>query len=201
VLERYTPKMIVYDVMPNYDYMDENDNYRFLFEARRFYGKPEIDSVFWDLDANDRYKMWSQAYRYNPNSFKLVSDFIHPLLSNIKGYQPKEGVITHEIDSMQKKSCPLDSLKLKYLNRFVTKCKERGVQLVFAYSPVAAGSEEAFEPIEEIATKHQIPVLRNFQNPQFLGHKELFTDPMHMNHLGAEKYTRLIAGELKKLIK
>ena len=63
--DRYTPKVIIYDIMDEYDLL-KNDNEKYLDWLRYYYNKSEIDSIFITVNSNEKYKMISQMRRYNP---------------------------------------------------------------------------------------------------------------------------------------
>jgi hypothetical protein len=202
ILDRYHPKMIVYDVMPKYDYLEGEDNTKYLGWARRFYGKPEIDSVFWRIDPSEKWKMLSKTYRNNAKCLLTLSDFVHPNHENIKGYRPLEAVMTYDkepSDEDETKVVQVDSLKLEYLERFVKRCKEANVKFVFSVSPTYMKSRDVFDPVRVLAEKYQVPFLMHYQDSDYVGHKELFKDATHMNRVGAERYSSTIANELKTL--
>jgi hypothetical protein len=194
--------MIVYDVMPKFDYLEGEDNTKYLGWARRYYGKPEIDSVFWRIDPSERWKMLSKTYRYNAKCLVTLSDFVHPNHEDIKGYRPLEAVMTYDKDPSEEdeaKVVQVDSLKLEYLERFVKRCKEANVKFVFAVSPTYMKSRDVFDPVRVLAEKYQVPFLMHYQDSDYVGHKELFKDATHMNRVGAERYSSRIANELKTL--
>jgi hypothetical protein len=200
ILDRYHPKMIVYDVMPGFDYIEGEDNTKFLGWARRFYGKPEIDSVFWRIDPSERWKMMSQTYRNNAKCLVTLSDFVRPNHEDIKGYRPLEAVMTYDKEPSETdvtKEIKVDSLKLEYLERFVKRCKEADVKFVFAVSPTYMKSRDVFDPVRALAEKYQVPFLMHYQDADYLGRKELFKDAVHMNRVGAERYSSMFAHELK----
>jgi hypothetical protein len=201
ILERYQPKVIIYDVMPSYDCYKEPDNAKYLAWERRFYGKPEIDSVFWDINPYERYKMHSNLYRHNSKFLFLITDFINPFHGYAKGYSPIDGVMDYDLveDSQEKDAEVVDSLKVKYLDKFIQKCRSKHVCLVFTVSPLYKQKPDNFQPVKAIADKYGIPFISHYQDSIFVGHKEFFSDASHMNRVGAEKYTKLIAADLELL--
>lgn len=61
---RYTPKMLIYDVQTSFDLL-EGDNHKYLGGLRYYYDRQGIDSIFWNVDKTERFKMMSNCYRYN----------------------------------------------------------------------------------------------------------------------------------------
>jgi hypothetical protein len=195
ILNRYVPQMIVYDVYPDYDYLSDVDNTRFLGWARIYYGSPEIDSLFWKFEPSERLKMVSLSYRNNAQALTpWLSAFSNSIDTSVKGYVPLEGVIDYDVPSKAKIDEVVDSLKLEYLELFVMKCQKNNIKIVLMASPWYSKSEYSFSPIRTIAEKHHVPFIMHYQDADFVGHKELFKDSGHMNHVGATLYTQKIAG-------
>ena len=59
--KRYTPKVIIYDVRPQFDIFD-NDNTKYTMRLKPFYEEVGIDSIIWSTDKNERYKMHSAIF-------------------------------------------------------------------------------------------------------------------------------------------
>ena len=71
LLERHTPKLIIYEVTPGFDYLGEGkDNQKYLYRLKQHYDRNGIDSIFWEIDKTDRYKMQSGLYRHNSSFFQ-----------------------------------------------------------------------------------------------------------------------------------
>lgn len=199
---RYTPKMIVYDVYSEFDMM-AGDNNSYLDDLRYFYDEPSIDSIFWDVDKTERYKMWSSCYRYNSKWIGLVSDNIHPLQSNDRGYKPLDKAMEYvpKITPTDPNDIQYDSLKLAYLEKLIVACKQKGTTLIFAISPFYGKTDDSiYNPLKEICRKNNITLLNHYCDKDFVFDKNLFNDSYHLNRTGATKYTKKIAGELKCVI-
>lgn len=198
--DRYAPRMIVYDVEPSYDVLEEHNKEKYLAWLRYFYDRPGIDSIFWSVDATERWKMRSFMRQYNEKFVQLVSDWHRPLQQDIKGYRPGTGIIADEPAkaSYIGNGIYFDSLKMTYFKRLVADCKARGTQLVFAASPYYWGGDSAvFAPVVELAHSEGIPFLYHCDDEGWLGNVDFFYDSVHMNGAGAEAYTKRIMKEIK----
>ena len=197
--ERYTPKVIVYDVSTSFDLV-EGDNTTFLGGLRYFYGTPAVDSIFWDVDAKERLKMLSACYRYNSQWLQLISDNIHPLQSDDKGYRPmdKEMLYEPKVSKAAVEDVRYDSLKLAYLEKLVTSCQEKGTKLFFAISPsYGQTDDDIYRPLRDLCARYGVPLLSHYCDPDLAHDKSLFYDSSHMNRKGATRYTRMLVGEMR----
>ena len=200
---RYAPKVLVYDVCPEFD-LFEGDNHKYLGGLRYYYDEPGVDSIFWAVDKKERAKMLSSCYRYNSQWLQLISDNIHPLQSDDKGYRPMDKQMTYVPEKRQESEEPqykYDALKFHYLERLIEECNQRGTKLVFAISPsFGADDDRGYNPLKELCARYDIPLINHFCDPEFTSSTEYFYDSVHLNRTGATKYTKKLMGELKELL-
>ena len=203
IQERYAPACILYEVTPSFDLL-ESDNMTYLPNLRYYYGQhPTVDSIFWAVAPNERYKMPFNSYRFNSQFIQLVMDNIKPLRQDAKGYRPLQGEMQYEPIQKDKEtqSYAYDSLKLYYLERLVQDCKTSGTQLIFTASPLYKSTDaRVFTPIEDLCARYKIPFINHYADPVFNEEKSYFKDSGHLNQRGAEAYTKSIIQEVRPLM-
>lgn len=200
---RYTPKILIYDVQASYDLVPW-DNHQFLGGLRYDYDEPSIDSIFWSVDKTERYKMLLNGYRYNSKWLQLISDNVHPLLSDDKGYRPvdKKMVYKPKRGEAKRESYHYDSLKLFYMEKLIKSCQAKGTKLIFAISPqFGMFDDEVYEPLKELCAKYRVPLVNHYCDKEFVTMSDYFYDSSHMNRTGATKYTKKVVGEIRGIIK
>ena len=199
ISERYTPKVILYEVTPMYDFLSI-DNHTFLPYLRYYYDRQGVDSLFWDIDPTERIKMLSNIYRCNMDVPQLVLDNLRSLDAESKGFVPLEGEMGYDPAEEEELPSGCDDKKIKYIEKLINDCQGK-TQLVFLASPAyRAESDQAFEPIRDIAAKHNIPFINHYCDTTFTTHKAYFYNPDHMNRRGAEAYSKVVAGEVRSLL-
>lgn len=201
ILNRYTPRVIVYDVTPAFD-VAEGDNYKNLSWQKRFYDIPGVSDVFMDVNPMEKYKMFSQLYRYNSSFIQMLSDNIHPL-QNVDGagYKPMYGTMNYEpkLKERELKVIEWDSLKRKYFEKFCLLCKQKGIVLIVAYSPsYKVTTSIEYNAITDFCDRNNILLMDNCHNSDFSECRDYFADSSHLNDVGAREYTKYFAAELKK---
>lgn len=202
--DRYTPKVIIYDVIDGFDLINEDNNEKYLEWLRYYYNKPGIDSIFINVDKNEKYKMISLMRQYNYKFIQVASDYISPKQQDIKGYRPLEGTIKYEPikNNDSNKSIQYDNLKLEYFKLLIKDCKEKGTKLIFMVSPKYKGEKKrSYEKIIQLAESEKIPFFYHYDDNEISSNKKYFEDSMHMNKYGAEKYTKKIISEIKPYLK
>ncbi|MBO4822425.1 MAG: hypothetical protein J5548_13295 [Prevotella sp.] len=199
ISQRYYPKLIIYDISPQYD-LFKGDNHRYLGLLRRFYDdREEIKALFYDVDCTEKWKMLCQMYRYNSTFMELIADYVYPFTETTSdGFIPIDQVIKpkKEYDKPRfSHTLTFDSLKLSYFDKFI---QEKGpTKLVFVASPIFDGmNTEAFTPAIDICKKYNIPFYDFSNDPRFMGVTKYFRDTNHLNVTGAATYTRLLMEKL-----
>ncbi len=200
VEERYHPKVLVYDVLFRMDLL-EGDNHTYLGELRYFYDYADVDSIFWNVDKTERFKMMSKMYRFNSMLPQLITDNLHPLHDLAKGYEPHDWRMTYEPsidDGDEDYIC--DSLKLYYLERLIKDCEGK-TTLIFTVSPCyKRTSDTVLKPIQTLCDKYGVPLISHFTDSAFNFKKEYFYDSYHLNSTGATEYSKIVAGEIRQLL-
>ncbi len=199
VLKRYTPKVIVYDIEIAYD-LAKDDNAKYLGKLNMFYPDSDLEQVYNDVSATEKYKMISHLYRYNSQLADIFIQRIssYPEYARDATYYPQSGQLTYMPEAPRPYEVDIDSLKVKYLNLLISKCEEKNIQLFFAVSPkfqIRHDLELSF--LKEISVQRSVPLLSHYNDTTFTNHKELFVDPVHLNSEGSCQYTRVISSEIK----
>ena len=205
ILKRYTPQTICLELHPiDYlktpgsdiatvgvltpfiNYTSECDD---LLKTAGYYYKCELSCL----------------YRYN-------SEFANILMGNVvnrsfpanKGFRPLFTLLDTKHDDVgpEKFPFPIDEDKVRCLQAFIDKCKEKNINLIFICSPVFAKEKgRLFDIPNEIARRNGILFINHYYYEGFSGHAEYFADFGHLNETGAKKYSSAIASELKQYIK
>lgn len=201
ILQRYKPKVVVYDVYPVFDLLKGEDNHKFLGWLRAYYDRPGIQEVFASVDKTEIIKMISKTYRYNSKFVQICSDFFHPLSDDgIYGFRPVDKLM----DPMKKNSglptsekIEVDSLKFHYLKRIIDYSQD--VKFYFVVSPHWNGIDpERLICIKNYCAQKSIPFIDFSNNPDYKHIDAYFTDGSHMNAKGADKFTRELISYLKQ---
>lgn len=205
ILERYTPKTIIYEVTPGFDYLDWKDKENNLSRLKPRYYRPGIDSIFWAVDSNERYKMISGMYRHNSIFLQNSIVYLFRLTTSngIKGFRPTDGemdVMKIKEDKKQydsKEGYMYDTLKIHYLHKFVEITKD--LNLLFVVSPMWYGQDTlVLEPIKQICKKKNICLIDYSNSPKYVHRNEYFKDGTHLNARGADEFTKDLIVYLRK---
>jgi len=205
ILEKYTPKTICLEMHP-IDYLatpfSQTETVSSLDPFINF--SAGCDEVL--KKAGVYYKCeLSELYRYN-------SQFANLLAGNLsarsfaadKGFKPLYGNFDTSFGPVvpERFPFPIDHEKVRYLQKFIDKCKEKHIQLIFLFSPMyAVEKSNLFDIPDSIAKKNNIVFINHYNLKGITGHPEYYHDFGHLNENGAKKYSAIVASELKQYIK
>lgn len=199
IIERYKPNIIIYDIIYDFD-LKKGDNQKYISWLKPYYSRNGIDSIFWNVNYSERFKMVSNMYKYNSQFTQIISDNIFPQQSDIKGFRPLYGSMNYEPQNNEiKNSIEYDKLKLYYLEKFIKECKNT-TQLIFIISPFYFDLDLSdYQAIIDLCNKYDIPFVSYLNDKDFIGKKDLFKDSSHLNYLGAKYYTKKIINDIRNI--
>lgn len=202
ISKRHIPKMIIYEVTPEFDWF-AGDDHKYMNVLKDFYDCPGVDSLFWAVDKTERVKMMSKTYRVNSKFIEKVRDNVRPPRSFDKGYDPRDRMMDHEPKAPEMKEHATDPLKQYYLEQFVKECRHYGVELVLTCSPyyscIAPVNAQNLVYAEELCGRYGVHFLNHSADTAFVNRRDFFYDGVHMNRSGATEYTKAVASEMKGL--
>lgn len=201
MLEHHTPKMVCLEVM-NSTFQKEDNPFELISFFAPYIGRSErADSVFREAGNYWTYRI-SHLYRYNAKAMSnLAGLIVNKQTGNDHGYIPM----------LDPKSYPelvpgapggnVDSLKIKYLHKFIDICKERDIKLVMTVSPAFSTADRGvYDILRDIAEANNVPFFDYHGKGLFLDHPEYFKDNSHLWDKGARIYTSIFAHDLKKAL-
>ena len=204
ILQRYQPKVIIYDISTSCDYY-ANNNQKYLGLLKPYYDKTGIKEIFNSIDQTERWKMLSSMYRYNSRFLQIISDYFRPIQqAGNNGFRPMKG----EFDPMKLRNnednedsiIAYDTLKINYIHKFISLCNN--TTLIFTYSPMWYGFDSTkLNLIKDICQKNKIPFLDFSNNPKYVHNDSLFKDGSHLNAKGADEFTKDFIKKLRPFLK
>lgn len=151
----------------------------------------------------EKIKLLSSIYPLNSKQLYMVRNNLSASRSDIKGYVGLDRVWNQPLESKKVEKIKLNTQKMAALNEFITLCKSNNIQLFVCISPHFANfnGNSSFEPLAKILLdKHQIKLLNYENHHSYFKKNEYFSDPYHLNKVGADLYSKEIAQHLKAQI-
>ncbi len=197
ITQRYSPKLIIYDVT-GFD-MYEDDNMKYVDLMKPYYYEPGIDSIFWSVNPRTKYMMLSNLYRYNTTCLRIFGNYIHPMLDYPKGYLPLNTVMDYEPELKKIRNANVDSLKIQYFEQFIRLAYEYNIILLCCVSPSykASFDDTYYNPIKSLCLQYDVPFFYYAADPDISFNKYLFQDRTHLNDKGARLFTAKLVSMIK----
>ena len=199
-----SPNMVLLEVAPVdvYDFPNHNkEKLSFLFPY--FNTETAVKKLLTDvLEKKELLMIYSGLYRYNSRVFPYIGNAMRGKQESVVvGFLPLKNVWKAPIKEEDNYG-RIDTAKIRYFDKFVDICMREKIKLVFVSSPSYKVLHRQIwkEKIRMIAQEHQIPFIDYEQDSTFLEHREWFYDPYHLNEIGANVYSILIAKDLKRII-
>lgn len=199
LLERYDPKMIVYDVSGFDMYGDDNTKYLDFMKPYYWSEHESVAGIFSDVDKMERWKNMSSFYRYNSKLFQMIGDNVHPLSNLDKGYAPLDRTMDYDPPVPSGETRQVDSLKIQYLRKFIALAQENDVNLVFVASPTWHGFSRVADnaPMTLLSEEMGVEFINCYYDSLLCSSHEFWSDATHMNDKGARAFSGELAGKLK----
>lgn len=199
---RHKPKMIIYEVTPEYDYLQDNGYSQYLGAVRPFSNKNEVQKVYLDFsDKLEKLRLMSSMYRNNACIVSIVKDILKPIHC-YKGYEPLyghyDGATTQNTSNGI--AINVDSLKYAYFEKLILDCKKENILLVFMVSPCFNKNETMYKPAIALCEKHNILFFNYVTCDAIIENGVFFQDTSHLNDMGAITYTHYILPKLRELL-
>ena len=204
IRQRYIPRLVIYEILPEYDLLLEKDNLRYLKFLRPYTTVPAVDSIVHNISPVERYKLMSEMFRYNSVFLDIISQRYSkaPKKACDYTYSPLDGKMNYEPPKSSNDQVLTDSLKLFCLEKLITNGLSDGTRLVFTASPIYKPvSDVAFTPLKELCSNYQIPFINYYCNKDLCDNPAYFADGGHLNRSGAELVTSIIASDIKKILR
>lgn len=196
---RYNPKLIIYEVTPDFDYGNVDSNSKYLSYLRPYYdSNSEINNIISVFDDElSSLKMKSKMYQ---NTAKILNN-IRDLFGSVdkhKGYVPIYGKMNPNNSKKQTiiDNYTVDSLKFSYMERLIVEAKSMDIPLLFIVSPRYNDSDyfKGCGPAVELCNKYNVNFINFIDCETVSNNIEYFQDNGHLNNNGAIAYTNLIVN-------
>lgn len=200
ILNRYTPKLLIWDFQINDLEKAPAENLSLLYPYYKSdnYIKSRLDG----LDNTLKYKLWLNAYRYNGTAGRLLSSLRMPKTLNRKGFgghSATDGTRKFKKKEEKVASKQLDELKVTSLIATIDRLKEKGIRTVFVISPMynrLDGESSSVSKLTQICKDKNIQFINDSQLPDFIERENQFYDEGHLNHKGAEAFTEVLIEQI-----
>ena len=207
---RKTPKIVIYEVLPEYDLLKEADNLKYLKFLRPYTNSYVVDSIVNRISTTEKYKLWSNGYRFNSVFVDIVAQRLSKAKRTAKDYtyMPEEKVMSESMYDRQDISSSVDEhliydeAKLTLIEDMIVRCMGLETKLIFTVSPkYKATSDPGYYPLQMLCEKYGVSFIDHYCDTGLNSDHSLFADTNHLNMKGAVIFSSQLASEIKEIVK
>ncbi len=204
ILAKHKPKLLCLEVQRTDCTKQLSNPFNCITFFAPYIGRNEqADSVFRLAGTYWQYNL-SHLYRYNAKAVSNIAGLaINRHVGGDNGYIPNPKPSKYpSVLSYSRTKNGIDSMKVDYMQRFISLCKQNNVKLVFAVSPLYRKVDaDYYDILKAIAKNNDIPFFDYHTKGLFLDHPEYFRDPDHLWDKGARLYSEIFVSDLKRVLK
>ena len=200
--ERHKPRLVILDIVPDFDLLTRFDNHRYLSWLKAFYERDCVRDIFETIDETEKYKMKSNLYRYNSRFLQILRDYINPkTVDYVKGFVPYDREMDKtKIDKkemvIKRGQYSFDSLKISYINKLIDDVGKDSI--IIAISPRWYGLDtESYAPVLDICKERNVKFVDFSNNANYVHNDYFFIDGAHLNSRGADNFTKDLIKYIK----
>ena len=205
IIERYSPKLIIWENDMNFLFEDSSDPLESLFP---YYDKNEYITkvINENVPSTESFSLHSRLYQYNSTIQRIMIRYANRKNHSderLKGFEPmpnKKHITPLVKDERNMSNKEVSEKKAERLRNTICRVKDKGIQLVIVDSPkyVKQSCENNSKAtMISICNEYNIPIIDNTQLADIVAHPEFFYDRSHLNENGAKAYTKIFLEQLQ----
>lgn len=197
VINRQTPKLVVFDLNPGIFTGIYSDAVNQLRPYKN--NKYIFDALLKTNGKTDLFMLLSNLYCFNNMYHGILGSFISPI-DDMAGFEPltPPHALKQSLNSKQIK-LEISDLELHYFNEIMRMCAENNIKLVVAFSPQYAKTE--IDPIVlDMLKAFNATIIDNSVVDGLTSNSDIWYDSMHLCSDGAIKYSSIFANQLSELL-
>ena len=202
IMDRYSPKVVVWDVRLNDLVDDTPENLSLLYPY--YYQNENVRKVLDEQDVKLKYILWSSCYRYNGTASRILRAMRMVENNNMGFLAQKSSDKSRKINAI--KIEPNDGIKLNQkrvdaLEATLKRTKQKGIKVVLCVSPYLSrikGVHPTIKELQRLSNEYEIPLYDMSQLDHFYEKKDYWYDGFHLDAAGADVFTRELVENLEK---
>lgn len=204
IISRQKPKIVIYEVLPDFDFFKETDNSKYLRFLRPYTDIPHINKIVNAISSTERYKLLSEGYCYNSVFLDILSQRIskYPETAKDYTYTPLTKNINQEPIVIESELKPvIDNTKTEYFRKLIKICRNENVKLFFTASPsYRAKNDSDYALLKNYCDMYCVPFVNHHSDTLYSTNATLFSDVAHLNIRGAEMLSSMVVSEIKAVL-
>lgn len=203
IVKRYTPQIVLMDIDPG-ELFAGSGGYDELVSLLPYYKeKKEIRSIINLRSRFERIKVISNIYPFNSTLLTIIQGVLKKeSINELKGFLPLYGNLPDTtISYKQEEGKDIDAIKMKVLEEIASDCKAKHIQLILIQSPryATVDQKKSILLMKNLEIRQNVEFWNYVNDTMFLK-PEYFKDVLHLNDVGANRFTQTISERLRLLM-
>jgi len=206
VLNRYTPKLVILDIEPDYLSWSLSESYEpSAGMLRPFYKEhEEIRPMVNEVSKFEKYFIYSQLYAYNSSYYYLLRPYLVKGLDGKiedKGWKSLIGHMSPTDASLNivNSKNSLNEKTVKLFDKFITGFTEKGCPVFISISPNYKRIINNTSTLDYIRKMDNVFLVEYEDHATFINDHNNFKDEGHLNKEAAIKFTSMLTEKMKKM--
>lgn len=203
ILKRYTPQIVILDIFPIDLLFESVAEYNRLSYLLPFFQEhEEIRQIVYLRSPFEPIKLLSRIYPFNSRILPMIyNNLYEPRYEYSNGYMPLHQTMSRRPKSeMNYSTFVPDKNKVDAFNAFLENARAAGCKVYVVISPMYIEPNSsylaAYRAASEIVERFDLEIWDYSNDPRF-SKPDLFKDPIHLNDVGAELFSSIVAKRLK----
>lgn len=205
-LKNHTPRLIIYTLTPEYDYVKSDAYSKYLNIVKPYYGKEDSIAEMYSvlMDRKEGLILNSNFMKFNSYGAQLIYRWLTKKNEGKQGYEPLyETFIPYDTnDKGERNEYEKDVEKKNYLEVLFRDIKNRQIPILCLLPPDYRKNLDLYRYVEglQLCKQYDIPVINHKYFEGISQNAQYFYDMGHLNDKGARFYTKFLCEEFQKIL-
>ena len=198
LVERKKPAIVIEDVWASNISVEGYP--RFYQEFRPYVNSNHNVKEMLERHGEYNFLLMSRMYCYNTELVKMLMSFLKPTGAN--GYKGSNVEMPEIVKLWDKDSTEVMPESAYEFDNMIELCKSNDIKLFVVLSPAIRASDttsKSYLYMKEKCEENGIPFL-DYSNDESFYKSKYFSDPLHMNSVGAEYFTSVLMKDIKSYL-
>jgi len=196
------PKVVILDISPNI--FVDTSTYEKLNLFIPYSSSYESFNEIIQIKPSYSYQLrWINSIVYNSSLYDISRNYFFPKDFDPKGYDPIRSINKDKIDKYFKyNNEEIDENKIYYFKKVLEICNKNNIELICVISPTLNKYDDenlVVDLLKEQNPYEDIHFWDYSDHYEFYGKDYLFKDQLHLNSIGADKFSIIISNRIKEL--
>lgn len=203
ILDRYSPKLIIWSIAPNYLTSPSNEDIDALSRLNPYYDSNDFcKKALHTKSKYEKIKLLSNLYKYNSRLLVYFYKCVLPDYNYFNGYAPLYGSSVINEKEVRLYDDKYDKDIEFVFESTLNRCRQSEVDVVLVFTPryeLGKYSQlTSYKRLVNLTSRYEVPLFEEFLCYEMF-EKDDFKDKAHLNDGGAQMFSKIFSSKVKNL--